>query len=59
MEQHFTAGFSKKFDNSSQEINFAAMYAPAKSISGAISGTQNVELEMKQYQLELDWSLLF
>lgn len=59
MEQHFTAGFTKKFDNGSQEINFAAMYAPTKSISGPISSTQIVELEMKQYQLELGWSLLF
>jgi long-chain fatty acid transport protein len=59
MEQHFTAGFTKKFDNGNQEINFAAMYAPAKSISGPISDTQTVELEMKQYQLELGWSLLF
>jgi long-chain fatty acid transport protein len=59
MEQHFTAGFTKKFDNGNQEINFAAMYAPAKSISGPISSTQTVELEMKQYQLELGWSLLF
>ncbi len=59
IEQHFTAGFTKKFDNGSQEINFAAMYAPSKSISGPISSTQIVELEMKQYQLELGWSLLF
>lgn len=59
MEQHFTVGFTKKFDNGSQEINFAAMYAPANSISGPISSTQTVELEMKQYQLELGWSLLF
>jgi long-chain fatty acid transport protein len=53
IEQHFTTGFTKKFDNNRQEINFAAMYAPVKSI------TQTVELEMKQYQLELGWSLLF
>lgn len=59
MEQHFTAGFTKKFDNGSQEINFAAMYAPSNSISGPISSSQAVELEMKQYQLELGWSLLF
>jgi len=59
MEQHFTAGFTKKFDNGSQEINFAAMYAPSYSVSGSISPTQTVELEMKQYQLELGWALLF
>ena len=60
MEQHFTAGFTKKFDGGRQEINFAAMYAPSKSISGPIAGgSQTVELEMKQYQLELGWALSF
>jgi len=59
MEQHFTAGFTKKFDSNRQEINFSAMYAPSYSISGPVSSTQTVELEMKQYQLELGWSLLF
>jgi len=59
MEEHFTVGFTKKFDGGSQEINFAAMYAPEHSVKGDISSTQTVELEMKQYQLELGWSLLF
>ncbi len=59
MEEHFTVGFTKKIAGGQQEINFAAMYAPEKSIKGAISPTQTVELEMKQYQLELGWSLLF
>lgn len=59
MEQHFTAGFTKKFDHGKQEINVAAMYAPSYSISGMIPSGQTVELEMKQYQLELGWSLLF
>lgn len=59
MEEHFTVGFTKKYDGGRQEINFAAMYAPEHSVKGAISLTQTVELEMKQYQLELGWSLLF
>jgi len=59
MEQHFTAGFTKQFDGGRQEINFAAMVAPSYSVTGAISPTQSVEIEMKQYQLELGWSLLF
>ncbi|RKZ86023.1 MAG: hypothetical protein DRQ39_06315 [Gammaproteobacteria bacterium] len=59
MEEHFTAGFTKKIAGGSQEINFAAMYAPKHSVKGAISPTQTVELEMEQYQLELGWSLLF
>ena len=59
MQEHFTAGFTKKYDSGRQEINFAAMYAPTYNVKGAISPTQTVELEMKQYQLELGWSLLF
>lgn len=59
MEEHFTVGFTKKYDSGHQEINFAAIYAPEHSVKGAISPTQTVELEMKQYQLELGWSLLF
>jgi long-chain fatty acid transport protein len=59
MEEHFTVGFTKKYDGGRQEINFAAIYAPEHSVKGAISPTQTVELEMKQYQLELGWSLLF
>ncbi len=59
MQEHFTVGFTKQYDGGRQEINFSAMYAPKYSVKGAISPTQTVELEMKQYQLELGWSLLF
>lgn len=59
MEEHFTAGFTKKIAGGSQEINFAAMYAPKHTVKGNISPSQTVELEMEQYQLELGWSLLF
>ena len=59
MEEHFTVGFTKKIAGGSQEINFAAMYAPKQSVKGNISPSQTVELEMEQYQLELGWSLLF
>ena len=59
IEEHFTAGFTKTFDGGKQEINFAAMYAPNEQQSGTISSTQSLELEMKQYQVELGWALLF
>ncbi len=59
MRKHITAGFTKKFDNGKQAIHFAAMYAPSESVRGFISPTQSVELEMKQYQLELGWTKLF
>jgi len=59
MKKHITAGFTKKFDNGTQAIHFAAMVAPSESVRGFISPTQSVELEMKQYQLELGWTKLF
>ncbi len=59
MKKHFTVGFTKKFDNGKQAIHFAAMVAPSESVRGFISPTQSVELEMKQYQLELGWTKLF
>lgn len=59
MKKHFTAGFTKKFANGQQAIHFAAMVAPSESVRGFISPTQSVELEMKQYQIELGWTKLF
>ena len=59
MEEHFTVGFTKAFDQGRQEINFSAMYAPEHSVTGQIPTGQIVEIEMKQYQLELGWALQF
>ncbi|MFW5451814.1 MAG: OmpP1/FadL family transporter [Methylophagaceae bacterium] len=59
IEEHFTVGFTKKFDGGKQEINFGAMYAPSHTVTGLIPSGQTVELTMKQYQFELGWSLLF
>jgi len=59
IEDHFTIGFTKKFDQGQQEINFGAMVAPKNSVKGTIPSGQTVELEMMQYQLELGWAKFF
>ena len=60
METHFTFGFTKGLANQS-EVNFAAMYAPEKSVSGknAFDTLQTVDLKMKQYQLEVSYGKKF
>ena len=42
-----------------QEFNFAAMYAPNNSISGANpfdGGATTVEIEMSQYEVQAGWA---
>ena len=61
VEEHFTFGLTRKIGKD-QEINFAAMYAPRKSVDGTnpfSGGVQNVEIEMYQYEVEVSWSMLF
>lgn len=61
-EDHFTFGFTKK-TGADSEFNFAAMYAPESSVSGAnpleVPGQQTVELKMHQYELEASWAWKF
>jgi len=59
MEHHFTAGFTKEFGP--HELNFAAMYAPSNSVSGtnAFDPDQDIEIEMKQYELEIGYAYRF
>ncbi len=61
IEQHYTAGFTWTLDKKS-ELNFAAMYAPSKSVSGPnplAAGSQTIELEMKQYEFEISYGMKF
>ena len=62
MEQHFTMGFTRKVGKD-QEINFAAMYAPSKSVKGTNPFTggpaQSIEIEMYQAEVELSYSWMF
>lgn len=57
IEEHFTAGFTRQLDDKSS-INFAAMYAPSKSITGTntFDPAQEIELEMDQYELAFTYS---
>ncbi|MFO8154631.1 MAG: outer membrane protein transport protein [Thiohalospira sp.] len=59
MEDHFTAGFTKGFGDQ-HELSFAAMYAPKKSVSGTnpLDG-QDIEIEMRQYELEIGYAYKF
>jgi len=62
VEEHYTVGLTRKIGKD-HEINFAAMYAPKKSVDGhnPMPGqtAQNIEIEMYQYELEASWSWLF
>jgi len=57
IEEHFTVGFTKQLDDKSS-FNFAAMYAPNKSVKGAspFDPTQDIEIEMHQYELAWTYS---
>lgn len=58
VEQHFTFGFSKKFED--REMNVAFMYAPNGSVEGSnileAPNKQKIKLEMSQWQLEFGYS---
>ena len=57
IEEHFTFGFTRQLDAVSS-INFAAMYAPSNSVKGenTFDPTQEIELEMDQYELALTYN---
>jgi long-chain fatty acid transport protein len=57
IEEHFTAGFTRQLDDKSS-INFAAMYAPSKSVKGKspFDPAQDIEIEMDQYELAISYS---
>lgn len=60
MEEHLTFGFTKAV-GTSNEFNFAAMYAPKSSVTGQnpMGDGQTIELEMVQYELEASYSWKF
>jgi len=60
MEEHLTFGFTKAV-GTSNEFNFAAMYAPKSSVSGPnpMDPAQTIELEMVQYELEASYTWKF
>ena len=60
IEQHLTFGFTNKLSPTS-EWNFAAMYAPSKSVTGpnAMDPSQTIVLKMYEYQVEASYSWKF
>jgi len=57
IETHITGGFTTKLANS--ELSAALMYAPSTSVKGTnpFDQTQQIEIEMSQWELELSWSM--
>ena len=59
IEEHITFGFTKELsDNSGIDVSF--MYAPTGSVSGPnpleAPGAQTIELEMKQYEIGVQYT---
>ncbi len=60
MEQHYTAGFTYNV-NPKSELDVAVMYAPEETVSGpnpTFPG-QNIDLSMKQWEIEVNWGMKF
>jgi len=57
IEKHFTLGATRKLNNQ-REISIGLMYAPSEKVTGTNSfdPTQQIKLEMKQFELELGYS---
>ena len=57
---HITAGFTKALGNNN-EFTLAMMYAPSETVKGknAFDPAQDVEIEMKQFEIELGYSWKF
>jgi len=59
IEEHITFGFTKKLNDKSG-IDVSFMYAPSNSVSGPnpleAPGAQTIELEMKQYEVAVQYT---
>ncbi len=62
IEEHITFGFTKKLDDRSG-IDVSLMYAPSTSVSGPnrleAPGAQTIEIEMKQYEVGVQYTREF
>jgi long-chain fatty acid transport protein len=59
-EWHLTTGFSHAL-TSKDDLSFAFMFSPTKSVSGAnpLSPSQTIDLKMYQFSFQLAWSRQF
>jgi len=57
MREHYTFGFSRA-TSSNSSVDFSFMYAPAETVDGTNSfdPTQEIELEMEQYELAISYN---
>lgn len=62
IEDHITAGFSRQM-NGPGKFNFAMMYAPGKTVTGAnpmeVPGQQQIKLKMHEWEVEFGYSFGF
>jgi long-chain fatty acid transport protein len=60
MEHHVTFGFTREL-GTNNELNFAAMYAPTKKVSGEnpLAPGQEIELKMQQFEIEASYAWKF
>jgi long-chain fatty acid transport protein len=60
IEQHYTAGLTWTV-NPKSELDVAVMYAPEETVSGGnpLSPGQNIDLTMKQWEIEVNWGMKF
>jgi long-chain fatty acid transport protein len=62
IEDHLTAGFSRQMKRGGN-FNFAVMYAPSKTVSGAnpleVPGQQQIRLNMNEWEVEFGYSFGF
>jgi len=60
MDEHYTFGFTKEMGKSN-ELTFAAMYAPENEVSGPnpLDPAQKITLKMYQYDLGVSWAWKF
>lgn len=58
-EWEFTGGFSRRLGQG--ELSFAAMYSPAKKVTGInpMAPSQNISLNMRQWEFEVGYSIKF
>lgn len=62
IEDHLTAGFSRQMKQGGR-FNFALMYAPSKTVTGAnpleVPGQQQISLKMNEWEVEFGYSFGF
>jgi len=60
VEEHYTFGFTRDLSSGHRALSLSLMYAPSVTVSGPnpleVPGLQTIDLEMKQWDLEIGYS---